>query len=150
MRHHQLLHGSRRVTPRTGESEHRVIAAVTEREQGSDGVTLLQIVPVRVHAQDGQYRDTLALLDPGSQTSLCSEAVIRDMNISGQVQPLCIENVEGRGNVRRATRVQLTLRPLCEAEDPDRKILVPEAFSVPQVNLSSRRACCMYGGMLNS
>ena len=135
MRHHRLLHGSKRVTPQARVSEHRVVAAVTEREQQTEGVTLLQIVPVRVHAPDGQYRDTLALLDPGSQTSLCSEAVIRDTHLSGETQSLCIENVEGRGNVRRSTRVQLTLSPLCEGEDPSRKILVPEAFSVPRVNV---------------
>ena len=135
MRHHKLLHGSKRMTPQARDSEHRVVAAVMEQEQRPEGVTLLQIVPVREHAPDGQYRDTLALLDPGSQTSLCSEAIIHEVNLSGETQPLCIENVEGRGNVRRSTRVQLTLSPLCEGEDPSRKISVPEAFSVPRVNV---------------
>ena len=134
MKHHQLLHGSKRVTSPARDNEHRVVAAVTERERISESVTLLQVVPVRVHTEDG-YRDTLALLDPGSQTSLVSDQLVRDANLTGDQQQLCIENVEGRGNTRRTTRVQLTLSPLCAGEDPHCKIFVPEAFSVPRVNV---------------
>ncbi|XP_043230776.1 uncharacterized protein LOC122386061 [Amphibalanus amphitrite] len=135
MKHHKMLHGSHRVRPHGGDQ--RVIAAVTGNRP-AEGMTLLQIVPVRVHGQDGRFRDTLALLDPGSQTSLCSEAIIRDVKISGEAQSLCIENVEGRGSTKRSERVQLTLSPLCEGQDVDRKILVPEAFSVPRVNVRAQ------------
>lgn len=142
MRHHRLLHGSRRISFPLQEAaeapaaENRVVAAVANT---SSSVTLLQIVAVRIHGEEGHFRDTLALLDPGSQTSLCSEAVTADLNISGEEQELCLGNVEGSGVVKISRRMQLTLSPLSADEDVEKRILVPEAFSVPNVNVKPQQ-----------
>ena len=102
-RHHVLLHGSQLArsrdttstaepqrreeetfsgSGRTGEQE-RVVAAASYHREDKHAVTLLQIVPVRVHGRRGT-RDTFALLDPGAQTSLCSNELADQLDIPGK------------------------------------------------------------------
>ena len=59
-------------------SEDKIGRSIAVIQQSSP--TLLQIVPVRVHGAGGRARDTLAMLDPGSQTSLCADTIINDLN----------------------------------------------------------------------
>ena len=143
LRHNRLLHGSRRVRQLTssttsaagsGESatDEVTIASVRQETRGRSSV-LLQVVPVRVHGADGRCRDTLALLDPGAQTSLCT--LLDSLHIAGEAQPLRLHSVEAEGRERLSRRVQLELSPLAETEDRSRKIIVPEAFYVDRVNV---------------
>lgn len=144
MRHHQLLHGSRRINfPGAGaavvdrhedgpqEAAQRTVAsALSCREERT---TLLQIVKVRVHGQNGKHRDVHAMLDPGAQTSLCCREVLEDLELDGQEEKLILQNVEGVGEEQKSMRVSLTLSPL-ETEQGE-KIIVSEAFSVPRINV---------------
>ena len=155
MRHHDLLHGSRRVVlgpnPSRGGSQTTHRAASSQQQNCSDtsakrtvtstsfprpddGVTLLQIVPVRIYGEGRRCEDVFALLDPGSQTSLCTEDVLSALKIAGVPSSLCLENVEGRGIPQSSQRVRLMVSPGSEGNSQAR-IEVPEAFSVPRINV---------------
>lgn len=140
MSHHKVLHGSKRVTRRymgdaRGDSyrevntSDRVVAASSRSDSNT---TLLQVVPVRVVGTQGQTRTVCALLDPGSQTSLCCEDVVARLGLKGKRQPLCLQNVEGAGAVQNCQRLSLELMP----ETSDKKISVPEVFAVKSINLT--------------
>ena len=145
LRHNRLLHGSKRVRKVASSSASamdtsipvtsEVTIASVRRETEERSSVILQVVPVRIHGQDGRYRDTLALLDPGAQTSLCSRSVLDALHIEGEAQPLRLNNVEASGRERLAQRVRLEISPLADTEDRSKKISVPEAFSVEKLNV---------------
>ena len=144
LRHNRLLHGSRRVRgpvptrPAAGTvdtASEAIIASIRQGTSGDSSSVLLQVVPVRVHGSGGRFKDTLALLDPGAQTSLCNVSLLDEMQIEGVVQTLRLNNVETAGQERQSRRVQLELSPLAESEEGSQKIRVPEAFSVERVNV---------------
>ena len=155
MRHHELLHGSRRVVQgpasyssvlpsdrtETAQSQQEVrVDTSTKRTVTStsfprpdDSVTLLQIVPVRIHGEASDFQDVFALLDPGSQTSLCTDDVLSSLKITGVRSNLCLQNVEGTGVPHSSQRVRSMVS--CDA-NCESMIEVPEAFSVPMINVN--------------
>ena len=95
---------------------------------------LLQIVPVRIHGKkEGTHRDTYALLNSGSESSFCSEAVLTQLGITGQDEQLCLHTVERTGKPQASTRVKLELSSV--APEETRRIIVPEAWSVPSLDI---------------
>ena len=128
MRHHQVLHGSKKVGNRT--SGQRVVAAASLKE---DVTTLLQVVPVTILGSNGKSRQVCALLDPGSQTSLVVEDVLEQLDLHGERQALRLQSVEGTGPLHSSAKLQLEL----EASNGDgSKIVVPEVFSVKNINVT--------------
>ena len=95
--------------------------------------TLLQIVPVRIHGENEDFHDTYALLDPGAESSLCNEAVLNRLNLRRENGQLCLQTVEGTGRPKASAKVKLELSSL--ASNETRRITVPEAWSVPSVNI---------------
>ena len=77
------------------------------------------------------------MLDTGAETSLCSEDVLKELGVRGESHPLCIQNVESSGAQRRSERVQLTISAL-GAEARKERISIPEAWSVPSLNVTAR------------
>ena len=145
VRHHRLLHGSRRLSRSTlvGETNNgnnpgeddtaRVIAAACKTDRHA--TTLLQVVRVRIMGEQGRTRTVNALLDPGAQTSLCCAEVLRDLNITGDTQGIQLQTVRGCGTTQSSQRVKLTLLPI---EGPyNNPILVSEVFSVPDLHLKT-------------
>ena len=98
-------------------------------------MVLLQVVPVRIHGEGGKSKDTLALLDPGAQTSLCAKKVLQELNITGETQPLRLHNVETDGERKMSELVHLEVSPLADTEDQTKVICVPEVYSVTRVNV---------------
>ena len=127
LNHHRTLHDEI-LEPDRENPEPRSVALVQENPQ-----TLLQIVPVRVHGAEGRTRETLALLDPGSQTSLCADKLVSDLLIPGDETQLLLKHIGGTGLPKRSRRIKLILSPL--AAENGQHIEVTEAFSVPQVNI---------------
>ena len=149
-RHNQLLHGGSirnarstdHATTTDGQpagrggqevagGETRIVTASTRI--GKTTGTLLQIVPVRIHGENEDFHDTYALLDPGAESSLCNEAVLNRLNLRGENGQLCLQTVEGTGRPKASAKVKLELSSL--ASNETRRITVPEAWSVPSVNI---------------
>ena len=142
MRHHRLLHGSnpiargevgsadKRAAEGNGSATARVVATSGGRGQST---TLLQLVPVKILGKHGKQKTVCALLDPGSQTSLCCEDVIEELDLAGESQLLRLQNVEGCGPARHTTRLQMKVASI---ENGD-LITVPEAFSVKDIKVTA-------------
>ena len=130
-RHHRLLHGCDRVFPRNDSSFTRRTVAATTPQQ--DEMTLLQIVPVRVHG-DGTYADTFAILDSGAQTSLCTERLAKKLQLKGEIRPLSLSNVEGSGPQRSAMKTSLKLTPLAKGSESG-SVTANEVWTVPRLNV---------------
>ena len=141
MRHHRMLHGSKRIAPGAlssaekiategSSSAERVVAASGDRGQNT---TLLQLVPVIILGKNGVRKTVCALLDPGSQTSLCREDVVTELGLSGESQLLRLQNVEGCGAAQRTKRLQLKVLPVEPGSSP---ITVPEVFSVKDIKVT--------------
>ena len=145
MRHHSLLHGSRRIIRSTVEGEtkgaeqvsqshdSRVIAAACNA--GQHATTLLQVVQVKILGEQGRSKIVSALLDPGAQTSLCCDDVLQDLRITGEEHEIQLQTVRGRGRTQRSRRVELTLLPIkgiCT-----KPIFVSEVFSVPEMHIKT-------------
>ena len=128
--HRRMLHDETQ-EQRTGNIEEKIDRAIAVVQKTPQ--TLLQVVPVRVHGAYGRTRDTLALLDPGSQTSLCADAVVHDLRISGADTQLLLNHIGGAGPPLRSSKFKLYLSPL--TEEDNKQIVVPEAFSVPHINI---------------
>ena len=142
IRHHRMLHGSQRIqrtnTNSSGEeianednsSAARVVATSGDRSQGT---TLLQLVPVKIVGKNGAHKTVCALIDPGSQTSLCCEDIVTELGLSGESQLLRLQNVEGCGAAQRTKRMQMKVLPVEEGSSP---ITVPEVFSVKEIKVT--------------
>ncbi|XP_043206456.1 uncharacterized protein LOC122372869 [Amphibalanus amphitrite] len=96
-------------------------------------MTLLQIVPVRVHG-DNTYVDTFAILDSGAQTSLCTDRLAEKLQLTGEVRPLSLNNVEGSGPQRMAMKTSVKLTALAE-DSETRSVTVNEVWTVPRLNV---------------
>ena len=131
-RHHPVLHGSERIIPRstrTEERSNRTVAAASALRS----TTLLQIVPIRVHGPESCI-DTFAALDSGAQTSLCTEKLAKQLKLSGQTAPLCLNNVEGSEPKRIALKTTLKLSPLAR-DSESTQVSVNEVWTVPALNI---------------
>ena len=142
-KHHESLHGAQvkrsesapdREESRQGKTAHRTIATSVQDRVGA--VTLLQIVPIRVHGVGGRFRDTYGLLDPGSETSLISEDLMHYLGLKGPERILRIDNVESSGVPQTSTQVTFDVSSRT-ASGTKELIQVPEAFGIPRINVNA-------------
>ena len=141
-RHHKLLHAPDAVKRETTEvvrvEDPRSVMATNTEPERSQVTALLQVVPVRIHGENGAHVDTCALLDSGADTSLCAEHVLRRLSITGPTQELRLNNVEETGERKTSMRVSLQISPIA-ADGETERVTVREAFSVPKLNVRSQR-----------
>ena len=91
---------------------------------------ILQVVPVTVYGENGSQQ-TYALLDPGSETSFCTETLLNKLEATGQQTKLRLRTVNGDSKEKLTARVQLQVSATGpSAADHRRRIMVPEAWSV--------------------
>lgn len=159
-RHSRLLHGASQVVtarapPLPAERNQNVTVTVPENrpetqsarggEQtrvvtasacpGQETGALLQVVPITVHGKNSPLQ-TFALLDPGSETSFCTESLLQKLNMNKTNRTkLRLRTVDGDSGERLASRVALQI----SARDDSAKITVPEAWSVPALKVSRPR-----------
>ena len=115
-----------------GGGETRMVTASACAGRQETGA-LLQVVPVTVHGKNS-YK-TYALLDPGSETSFCTQKLLNKLDISGEQTKLRLRTVDGDSGERLATKVQLQV----SATTDPAKIMVPEAWSVPTLKVNRPR-----------
>ena len=148
IRHHRMLHGSRRIqrtsanfesVKTASENDSSVARVVAMSDDRGQGTTLLQVVPVKIIGKDGARKTVCALIDPGSQTSLCCEDVITELGLSVESQLLRMQNVEGCGTAQRAKRMQMKVLPVEEGPESSSPVTVPEVFSVKEIKVTVPR-----------
>ena len=156
MRHHFLLHGSvpvrrrypvnpsmmdseagssgRRMADDSGrvmaDGSGRVVAAALRRDN-RELTTLLQVVPVQIVGSEGKTKTVCAMLDPGSQTSLCCRDVLSELGLEAKKHPLRLHHVEGPGELHITDRLTMEVVSLSSGK----RVSVPEVFAVENINL---------------
>jgi len=93
----------------------------------------LRIVPVKVQGkQPGHVVETCALLDNGSDMSLCDEKLIDELGISGVQRHFSLTTQEKRDSPRSGYEVKLIINSI----DDESSLEVPKVWSVERLNIS--------------
>ena len=99
----------------------------------SNGRVLLQIVPVKVKGR-GQEKEvrTYALLDSGSDVTLCDEDLVKRLGVSGIERSFLMTTQERKNSSKIGLEVELTVESL----DGDAKIELPRVWAIQALNIS--------------
>ena len=99
------------------------------------GKVRLRIVPVRVQGkQPGQVVETYALLDNGSDVSLCDEKLIDELGISGVQRHFFLTTQEKKDSARTGYEVKLIINSI----DNESRLEVPKVWTVERLNFSEQ------------
>jgi len=141
-KHHPLLYPpsqpASRSTTRVSDQEVQLescTALQTNSSSAKVGRVCLQIVPVRVRRNDlSKTVETYALLDTGSDVSLCDKNLATELGIQGQQKAFFLTTQERENSPRFGTEISLTVESL----DGTDKIEVNRLWTVDRLNASSR------------
>ncbi len=101
--------------------------------RGSTGKVALPIVPARVRIPNSHtYVDTYALLDPGTDSTYCTEGLSKHLGAVGETQRLELNTLTQASMGFNAQLVTLVVSNL---EDTER-CLIPEVTVYPDLNIS--------------
>ena len=110
-------------------------ALQTNSSSAKVGRVCLRIVPVRVRRNDlSKTVETYALLDTGSDVSLCDKNLATELGIQGQPKGFFLTTQERENSPRFGTEISLTIEPL----DGTDKIEVNRLWTVDRLNASRR------------
>ena len=95
----------------------------------------LRIVPVRVHgSQPGQVVETYALLDNGSDVTLCDTKLVDQLGITGEPRNFLLTTQERKDSAKTGIEVKLTI----DSINGNSSLEVPRAWTVDHLNISER------------
>ncbi len=99
----------------------------------STSTTALAIVPVRVKAKCGStIVETYAFLDSGSNTSFCTETLLKQLKISGSATNLSLTTIQGENVPVQCSLVSLEVSDLNATNHVD----LPAVYSRPSLPIS--------------
>lgn len=152
-RHHTLLHPPRQQVPNSTAGSEANTAQATPAtqatqasqaaspESGQSNNTLvggekvcLRIVPVKVHGQGSSKElQTYALLDNGSDVSLCDKGLAAQLGVQGDERKFYLTTQETRDSPKIGQEISLTV----EALDGSDKLEIKRLWTVDKLNASS-------------
>ena len=145
-RHHSLLHpppSQQSVENRTRavqqgtqvSSETPLTSGQTNSTSAGGGKVCLRVVPVKVRGRDSNKTvETYALLDSGSDISLCDKTLARELGVRGQEKTFFLTTQEREDSPRVGHEISLTVEPL----DGTDKVEVKRLWTVDRLNASRR------------
>ncbi len=99
----------------------------------ASSTTALSILPVRVKAKDqARAIETYAFLDNGSNTSFCTDELLRKLNLKGEKTNLSLTTMQGKGTPVECSQVNLEVMDLSE----ENLIELPIVYSRPDLPIS--------------
>ena len=146
-RHHTLLHPPS--SQQTVEGRDRVahqgvqVDSSTPLQGGQahststgGGKMCLRIVPVKVrsHNDASKFLETYALLDSGSDISLCDKSLAEELGVQGHQKTFYLTTQERQDSPRVGYDLSLTVEPL----DGTDQVYVTRLWTVDKLNVSSR------------
>ena len=72
----------------------------------------MSIVPVRVLGDNGKYKDTYGLMDSGSDTTICSSRLLKELNITGKLKSFSITTVNQQKQNQSGLEVNLNIKSI--------------------------------------
>ena len=101
----------------------------------SDKRVLLKIVPVKVKGQgQDEVVETYALLDSGSDVSLCDRNLVEQLGVSGVERNFFMTTQEMKNSSKIGLEVGLTV----EAIDGEGRLSIPRVWAIDSLNVSER------------
>lgn len=98
-------------------------------------MTGLSIVPVKVRTtENDSCVETYAFLDPGSNTTFCTDQLINHLGISGEQTELSLTTMNSDNVMRKCQRVTLQVYDLEEKNC----VVLPKVFSCPKLPVSTK------------
>ncbi|KAK2552838.1 hypothetical protein P5673_026007 [Acropora cervicornis] len=156
-RHMTVLHPPVEPSPNAGWPPHRTNQEVSAAEKSSLSVSAdlshvigtgvnsqnsaghtankvsLRILPVRVRGnQPGRMIETYALLDNGSDVTLCDRELVDELGITRQPRSFLLTTQESKDSERSGLEVKLII----DSIDEDSSLEVPRAWTVDRLNIS--------------
>ncbi|XP_068729037.1 uncharacterized protein [Montipora capricornis] len=117
-------------------SQSHVIGAGVNGQNGTGHIAdkvRLRIVPVRVRGnQPGKVVETYALLDNGSDVTLCDRKLVDELGITGQPRSFMLTTQESKNSERSGLEVKLIVGSI----NGDSSLEVPRAWTVDRLNIS--------------
>ena len=146
-RHHTLLHppssqqtveGRDRVAHRGVQVDSSTLLQSGHANSSSTGGgnMCLRIVPVKVrsHNDASKFLETYALLDSGSDISLCDKGLAEELGVQGHQKTFYLTTQERQDSPRVGYDLSLTVEPL----DGTDQVYVTRLWTVDKLNASSR------------
>ena len=107
----------------------------TNSTSAGGGKACLRVVPVKVRSRDSNKAvETYALLDSGSDISLCDKTLARELGVRGQEKTFFLTTQEREDSPRVGHDISLTVEPL----DGTDKVEVKRLWTVDRLNASRR------------
>ena len=136
-RHHYLLHpppSQQSVQQGTQVSSGtQLTSGQTNSTSARGGKVCLRVVPVKVRGRDSNKTgETYALLDSGSDISLCDKTLARELGVRGQEKTFFLTTQEREDSPRVGHEISLTVEPL----DGTDKVEVKRLWTVDRLNAS--------------
>ncbi|CAM1324796.1 Uncharacterised protein r2_g3366 [Pycnogonum litorale] len=151
-KHHSLLHRydfasnpklseaasrsiqQQRISTEAGGSEAASHSVQQQRHQTEAGGVCLRIIPVVVSDMEGKNSvETYALLDSGSNVSLCDERLQRLLGINGHPRNFNISTVNRRDQMKKGNEISMKV----SSNDRKETISIDKVWSVDTLNIST-------------
>ena len=97
-------------------SSHHIEAGGDRTANSNDTRISLRIVPVRVSAKNGREVETYAFLDDGSDTTLCLQHLVEELDVEGSPTSFALTTINAEGTQRLGEEVSLTVKALTSNE----------------------------------
>ncbi|XP_067045816.1 uncharacterized protein [Acropora muricata] len=105
------------------------------RNQPTSTRICLRIVPVRVHDNNsGRILETYALLDNGSDVSLCDAELVKELDLQGERRDFLLTTQETKDSAKSGLELKLTISSL----DGTSALEIQRVWTVDRLNVLSR------------
>jgi len=95
---------------------HHIEAGGDRAANSNDTRISLRIVPVRVSANNGREVETYAFLDDGSDTTLCLQRLVEELDVEGSPTLFALTTINAEGTQLLGEEVSLTVKALTSNE----------------------------------
>ena len=117
---------------------HHIEAGGDCTANNNDARISLRIVPVRVYAKNGREVETYSFLDDGSDTTLCLQHLVEELDVEGSPTSFALTTINAEGTQCLGEEVSLTVKALTSNE----YIHLDRVWTVNNLPVSKRSIPC--------
>ena len=113
-------------------SQCNVIGAGPQKKFSTNNKVFMKIVPVKIRNKQGKYVETYALLDSGSDISLCNKELLTELNLISTDRRFFLTTQERKNSLRAGRETSFTV----EAMDGTSSVHLPRVWAIEPLNVS--------------